>query len=522
MRHGLLGLIMMLGLFSTFHSNTAGADLLEALIMPGPLIEGHAKHESSCGKCHSLFDQEKQTGLCLDCHEEIDRDIANKKGFHGRSSTIKNTECRSCHTDHIGRGVDITGLNRESFDHEMTDFKLTGRHPTVACDACHEAGKKFRETPTDCYGCHKDDDIHREALGKDCDSCHSTKQWKKTKFDHDETEFSLEGAHDEAACSACHLAESYKDTPTQCNDCHRIDDVHNQNYGTSCDDCHEPSEWKKMAFDHDRETDYPLRGKHKSALCSGCHKGDLKADKLDTDCNSCHAQEDIHRKRFGTKCDDCHSESGWKKSSFQHDKDTDYLLKGKHKKLSCESCHQVEAGNLDEARGCIDCHKSDDVHKGDAGTQCARCHNEQGWSSKTRFDHDLTNFPLIGLHTALPCEACHLSGKFQEASVACYDCHAADDDHSRRLGNACQICHTPNDWQLWQFDHDTQTDFVLDGKHQNLDCMSCHLAPLEQDRSLSTICADCHHEDDVHDGNFGSRCDRCHSTEDFVTPNIQN
>ncbi|MCK5479615.1 MAG: cytochrome C, partial [Gammaproteobacteria bacterium] len=406
----------MLGLFSACHTNSVEADMLESLVMPGPVIKGHAKYESSCRKCHSLFDQEKQTALCLDCHEDIDRDLADKTGFHGRSGTIRNTECRSCHTDHIGRTVDITGLNRGAFDHGLTDFKLTGRHQTIACNACHVDGKKFRDAPGGCIDCHERDDIHRETLGNDCDSCHTTRQWKKTLFDHDETEFSLEGAHAEAVCNSCHLSNSYKNTPTQCNDCHRVDDVHNKSYGSSCGDCHEPSKWKTLAFDHDRETDFPLHGKHQSALCSSCHKDDLKADKLDTDCNACHAQDDIHRNRFGQNCGDCHSESNWKKSSFQHDKATDFPLKGNHKKVSCENCHHSEAGKVDQARGCIDCHRSDDVHKDDEGTHCSRCHNEQGWSKKIRFDHDLTNFPLIGLHTALPCEACHLSGKFQEAS----------------------------------------------------------------------------------------------------------
>ena len=456
-------------------------------------------------------------------YEEIDLDLSKKSGFHGKSKEASTTECRSCHTDHIGRSAEITGLNRHSFNHNTTDFKLDGHHKNVDCDACHTTKKKFREAPGLCNDCHENDDIHRNKLGEQCDNCHTTDQWKESSFDHEKTEFPLEGAHADAACNSCHLADRYKNIPTECNDCHQVDDIHNQSYGTSCADCHTPEKWTSLDFNHDQETDFPLKEAHKTAECSSCHKGGIKADELKTTCNACHAENDIHRKRFGQKCENCHSEKSWDTTKFKHDVDTDYTLKGNHKNLSCESCHQSATNNeTDITRTCIDCHRADDIHKGGEGETCSNCHNEQKWSSKIRFDHDLTNFPLIGLHALPPCEACHINGEFQDTPKTCLGCHEADDVHSKNLGTDCQTCHTPNDWKLWNFDHTTQTDFSLDGKHQNLDCLACHLAPLENNRSLPKHCAGCHREDDIHDGDFGGQCDRCHSTKDFITPDIQN
>ena len=63
-------------------SEQAGAQI-ETLVMPGDVIEGHAEYEAECGSCHQAFQRSKQRALCLDCHEDINADIAAKSGFHG-------------------------------------------------------------------------------------------------------------------------------------------------------------------------------------------------------------------------------------------------------------------------------------------------------------------------------------------------------------------------------------------------------------------------------------------------------
>jgi len=43
----------------------------ESIFMPGKLIQGHAKYEEQCKKCHSRFEKGHQAGLCLDCHKKV-------------------------------------------------------------------------------------------------------------------------------------------------------------------------------------------------------------------------------------------------------------------------------------------------------------------------------------------------------------------------------------------------------------------------------------------------------------------
>ena len=40
--------------------------------------------------------------LCLDCHKDVAKDVHGKAGFHGR---IREPVCRTCHTEHKGRGA---------------------------------------------------------------------------------------------------------------------------------------------------------------------------------------------------------------------------------------------------------------------------------------------------------------------------------------------------------------------------------------------------------------------------------
>ena len=61
------------------------------------------------------------------------------------------------------------------------------------------------------------------------------------------------------------------------------------------------------------------------------------------------------------------------------------------------------------------CHRQDDVHRETLGENCSLCHNDKTWRQGIRFDHDLGNFPLMGQHAALGCEACHTSFVFSEA-----------------------------------------------------------------------------------------------------------
>lgn len=499
----------------------AHAASIESLIMPGPLIKGHAKYEHECSKCHDRFDRHKQSYLCLDCHKKIKKDFDAHTGFHGRKDLVRKQACKSCHTDHKGRDADIVKLDKLTFDHEFTDFPLHGQHRKTSCDACHKKDKKYAEAPHECYRCHEKQSPHKaKIMGKifyQCNSCHNENHWREIHYDHDKTDFPLVGAHKKTDCTSCHTAEHYVKTPTKCYICHQLDDVHQGSNGKNCKKCHNAYSWKKLKFDHDKDTDFPLRGRHEKVGCSDCHKQDPYKVKIKSDCYSCHKHEDKHAGRFGFKCQDCHKEQGWDQIHFDHDRDTKFKLKGKHKKVECTSCHKGNVYKEKLKMECISCHKLDDVHKGQQGKRCDKCHDESGWRNKIRFDHDITKFPLIGLHAVVPCEECHLSNSFHDASIACYSCHKKDDDdtHKGRLGQNCNLCHTPNGWKIWRFDHNKQSQFKLDGKHVKVHCYSCHTKPVKVIDSKPRTCAACHHVDDIHNGQFGSRCDRCHTTDSF-------
>lgn len=486
---------------------------MRTLLMPGPLTAKHAKEETRCEACHDAFAKEAQDKLCLDCHKDVAADMRGGEGFHGRRLT-PGMACVACHSDHRGRDADITALDRESFDHARTDFPLEGPHQAAACAGCHAEGRKWRDAPQECLGCHRDEDRHRGELGEQCADCHTVTAWSDARFDHGKTEFGLEARHAETACASCHPDQRYRDTPTACGACHAISDVHRGRRGENCAACHVADDWKLNAFDHTRSTKFPLRGEHRKVGCAGCHHLQEFAAVSGSACVDCHRGDDVHGGRNGGECARCHSESSWRETQFSHDLKTRFPLLGKHAETRCEACHTVDATAATTPATCVACHRDEDVHAGAEGFECGDCHRESGWLDSLRFDHDLSSFPLLGAHTGQACQSCHFDKAYKGTSTECENCHRQDDRHEAGLGNQCGQCHSPAGWSLWKFDHDTQTEFVLKGAHREAGCRSCHAGPAGSS-PLSRECVACHRADDRHRGQFGRDCDQCHSTERF-------
>ncbi len=484
--------------------------------MPGPLAKAHAKYEKNCDNCHAPFKKTGQDKLCLDCHdhENIKLDIKDKKGLHGRMPGVRAKSCNDCHAEHKGRDHELVLLDAQTFDHGFTDFPLRDAHSKVACDRCHKKEETHAKAKSTCVECHKEAEPHDGRLGKVCNSCHRENRWTDFVFDHDRTDFKLKGKHRGVICRDCHPQEQYSGVPDKCIGCHRADDKHKGRNGEKCADCHSEAGWSLQTFDHDKDSDFPLRDGHKKVHCDQCHKQPGIKDKPKTACAECHRVEDRHKGRYGDKCQDCHTAKGWGKSIFDHDK-TDFRLQGKHDKLRCDHCHTGDLYKDKLSVKCIACHKQDDAHKGKQGEACGECHNERGWGQATRFDHDLSRFPLLGSHAALACEECHISSRFSEADIRCFSCHRTSDVHKRRLSEQCQRCHFAADWKVWRFDHDKQTDYPLRGAHKGIRCELCHKSAVAKDLKISTVCYRCHGDDDIHDGEFGRACDRCHDDKAF-------
>ena len=380
------------------------------------------------------------TGLaCTSCHEE-------DAGWAGIGST-----CSQCHAEddvHMGRlGADCAGCHGETawqsaiFDHASTGFLLTGAHEALTCSGCHR-NQVFVETPTECVGCHRQDDTHMGRNGEQCASCHATSGWTELRFDHLlVSTFALEGAHGQIACEACHTQNLAARLDRQCIACHRADDVHAGGLGANCADCHGPVDWSGARFDHAAMTSFDLLGAHAQARCESCHASSPMT-RLATDCASCH-RDDPHRGQLGTACESCHSEIDWHQSlGFDHGLTT-FPLIGMHLDIECGDCHETAAFH-DAGERCESCHASDDAHMGRLGSQCETCHNPSGWD-RWRFDHDLqTAFALTGAHSNARCEACHRepSADSALASAGCQQCHRRDDPHTGSFGSDCGVCHT--------------------------------------------------------------------------------
>ena len=78
-RHGALVALLLLA------AGPAGGIDLETLVMPGPVIQGHADVEEECTKCHQPFDRAGEKALCLECHEDVGADVQAASATPGAS-----------------------------------------------------------------------------------------------------------------------------------------------------------------------------------------------------------------------------------------------------------------------------------------------------------------------------------------------------------------------------------------------------------------------------------------------------
>lgn len=163
---------------------------------------------------------------------------------------------------------------------------------------------------------------------------------------------------------------------------------------------------------------------------------------------------------FPADCTLCHEGSGWNQLradfTFDHGEQTGVALHGEHEQAQCLRCHN-DRGPVDvfAARGCGGCHE--DLHQGDLGNDCARCHGESSWHELDGVAlHLRTRFPLSGAHARVACHQCHPGasvGNFMPADPSCVTCHRADLARAANpphlaLGfvDRCDRCHLPTNW----------------------------------------------------------------------------
>jgi hypothetical protein len=196
----------------------------------------------ACDTCHRQIDVPFMNihvtsfgTACLDCHDGVDRfdesfdhnafsfqltgrhvDLAceqchfNARGLGDFQVTLQ--DCYSCHQqddEHNGQfGVNCaachnpSGWEDASFDHNLSDFPLTGAHVNLACESCH-VNAQFEGLSAACVACHEEPAFHIGLFGTDCASCHSTTSWIPAQFNEQHT-FPLDHGDEVSSCATCH------------------------------------------------------------------------------------------------------------------------------------------------------------------------------------------------------------------------------------------------------------------------------------------------------------------------------
>ncbi len=241
---------------------------------------------------------------------------------------------------------------------------------------------------------------------------------------------------------------------------------------------------------------YPLQGKHAQIDCEACHAV-LSANTSTgfrikyreiafQTCDVCHPN--IHETNDYSDCLRCHDQEGWngKNLRFVHNRDSSYLLTGKHIDASCDDCHPRTCDPnenpaivyIETPLECIGCHE--DPHADQLGKNCASCHDEQSWGNWRRlFTHNSKDtYKLDALHADRDCFTCH-TGSSKE--------------RYRPLPNTCEGCHK-------------DVEQAFSGK--------AGLVALASDPHADRVtCVQCHATEQASQSaeEFAARCQSCHN-----------
>jgi hypothetical protein len=217
----------------------------------------------ACESCHVNNVFQGTPSDCNSCHAKDDA----HQGQFGR-------DCAACHT--------TAGWLPATFDHNLSAFKLTGKHANVACESCH-VNHVFQGTPTDCYSCHAKNDEHNGSFGTGCGSCHTTSGWLPANFDHGI--FPLTGGHAGLQCIRCHKVPGvYTGLSTACVNCHADPAYHAGMFGTNCAQCHSTNNWLASYSGSHPNTCGGQCINHEGASCRDCHTTNLSS----ATCTKCH------------------------------------------------------------------------------------------------------------------------------------------------------------------------------------------------------------------------------------------
>lgn len=117
-------------------------------------------------------------------------------------------------------------------------------------------------------------------------------------------------------------------------------------------------------------------------------------------------------------------------------------------------------------------------------------------TSTSKFDHDVTGFPLTGTHISVPCAECHINARFKNTPKNCFGCHngmtapgAASLLNGHPLTtNYCEGCHLTTTWRDYRF---------IDHVQALAPCASCHngkiaVGKVPNHPVTNDLCGSCH------------------------------
>jgi len=385
---------------------------------------------------------------------------------------------------------------------------------------------------------------HGDKLNINCAKCHNPGGWEinysTIKFDHNDTDYSLEGTHAQTDCKQCHETLVFNEAPTDCASCHS--DIHSMTVGNDCASCHTPKDWlvDNIPELHE-ENGFPLIGAHSNLSCVDCHESNnnVQFDRIGNECVNCHnddftsAQSPNHQTaNFTTNCIECHDplSTSWDTEIVNHDF---FPLTLGHDIQDCSQCHT--SGNFSDADpNCLSCHQNDYAgtqnpnHQSSGfSTNCVACHTTNpGWTPADYGNHDF--FPLTLGHDIQDCNECHTTGNFSDADPNCVSCHQNDyagttnpNHQNSGFSTDCVSCHSTNPgWTPAIINHDF---FPLTLGHDIQDCNECHTTSNFSDADPN--CVTCHQTDynNTTDPNhvsagFPTDCVSCHTTNPGWTP----
>jgi hypothetical protein len=197
-----------------------------------PLEGKHLK--VACGDCHPNENFKPVPIDCYGCHKKDDV----HKGSYG-------TGCERCHT--------VKSWKTTKPIHDVGAFRLAGAHDHLLCDRCHGPDlRPLAGTGDLCVTCHRQDDIHHNALGPRCGECHTQWTFAPSTFVHATVGCDLRGVHRVVPCDSCHRGGNFMALTPNCIGCHRKDALVNvRKFGpadphagyTTCTSCHNPNFW---------------------------------------------------------------------------------------------------------------------------------------------------------------------------------------------------------------------------------------------------------------------------------------